>query len=83
MPEIDTYALPLLPLTTGVVLPGMVVTLTLESDEARAAVDAAAADDDDAGCCSCPASTAATPASARSRRSRTSARLPQRHARRS
>jgi len=43
MPEIDTYALPLLPLTTGVVLPGMVVTLTIESDEARAAVDAAAA----------------------------------------
>ena len=32
---IDTQALPLLPLTTGVVLPGMVVTLTLESREAR------------------------------------------------
>ena len=47
MPEIDTYALPLLPLTTGVVLPGMVVTLTIESDEARAAVDAAAASGDD------------------------------------
>ncbi len=47
MPEIDTYALPLLPLTTGVVLPGMVVTLTIESDEARAAVDAAAASADD------------------------------------
>jgi ATP-dependent Lon protease len=46
MPEIDTYALPLLPLTTGVVLPGMVVTLTIESDEARAAVDAAAASGD-------------------------------------
>ena len=41
MSEIDTQALPLLPLTTGVVLPGMVVTLTIESDEARAAVDAA------------------------------------------
>jgi ATP-dependent Lon protease len=46
MAEIDTLALPLLPLTTGVVLPGMVVTLTLESPEARAAVDAAANDDD-------------------------------------
>jgi ATP-dependent Lon protease len=38
MPEIDVHALPLLPLSTGVVLPGMVVTLTLESEEARAAV---------------------------------------------
>ena len=38
---IDTQALPLLPLTTGVVLPGMVVTLTIESDEAAAAVEAA------------------------------------------
>ena len=35
MAELDTRALPLLPLTTGVVLPGMVVTLTIESDEAR------------------------------------------------
>ena len=42
MPEIDTYALPLLPLTTGVVLPGMVVTLTIESDEAARAAAAAA-----------------------------------------
>jgi ATP-dependent Lon protease len=42
MAEIDTRALPLLPLTTGVVLPGMVVTLTIESDEARAAIHAAA-----------------------------------------
>src|SRR3712207_3161065 len=33
-------ALPLLPLTSGVVLPSMVVTLALETDEARAAVDA-------------------------------------------
>jgi ATP-dependent Lon protease len=46
MADLDTLALPLLPLTTGVVLPGMVVTLTLESSEARAAVDAAAGDDD-------------------------------------
>ena len=33
--------LPLLTLTSGVVLPGMVFTMALESDEARAAVDAA------------------------------------------
>src|SRR6266705_2701889 len=46
MSDLDTLALPLLPLTTGVVLPGMVVTLTLESPEARAAVDAAASDED-------------------------------------
>jgi ATP-dependent Lon protease len=41
MAPVDTLVLPLLPLTTGVVLPGMVVTLTLESDEARRAVAAA------------------------------------------
>ena len=41
MADIDTQVLPLLPLTTGVVLPGMVVTLTIESDEAQAAVEAA------------------------------------------
>ena len=41
MPQLDTQVLPLLPLTTGVVLPGMVVTLTIESDEARRAVAAA------------------------------------------
>jgi ATP-dependent Lon protease len=46
MADLDTLALPLLPLTTGVVLPGMVVTLTLESADARAAVDAAAGDVD-------------------------------------
>jgi ATP-dependent Lon protease len=46
MPEIDTNVLPLLPLTTGVVLPGMVVTLTVETDEARAAAEAAASTDD-------------------------------------
>src|SRR6476469_389737 len=34
-------ALPLLPLTNGVVLPSMVVTLALETDEARAAAEAA------------------------------------------
>ncbi|MGI8616208.1 MAG: endopeptidase La, partial [Actinomycetota bacterium] len=46
MNELDTQALPLLPLTTGVVLPGMVVTLTIESDEARAAVAATAEGDE-------------------------------------
>jgi ATP-dependent Lon protease len=45
-PSLDLPVLPLMPLTTGVVLPGMVVTLTIESDEARAAVDAAAQDDE-------------------------------------
>ena len=45
-PEIDQLVLPLLPLTTGVVLPGMVVTLTLETDEAHAAAEAASSIDD-------------------------------------
>ncbi|MEX2457998.1 MAG: endopeptidase La [Actinomycetota bacterium] len=45
MAELKTEALPLLPLTTGVVLPHMVVTLTVESDDARAAVEAARAGD--------------------------------------
>jgi ATP-dependent Lon protease len=44
--QLDTKILPLLPLTTGVVLPGMVVTVTLESPEARAAVTAASDADD-------------------------------------
>ncbi len=41
MSALDTQVLPLLPLTTGVVLPGMVVTLTIESDDARRALAAA------------------------------------------
>ena len=41
MAELDTLALPVLPLTAGVVLPQTVVTLTLDSDEAKAAVAAA------------------------------------------
>ena len=36
-----TETLPLLPLTTGVVLPGMVFTMALESEEAKAAAEAA------------------------------------------
>jgi ATP-dependent Lon protease len=47
MPEqLDTKILPMLPLTTGVVLPHMVVTLTLETPDARAAVQAARATND-------------------------------------
>ncbi len=45
MPDLDTTVLPLLPLSTGVVLPAMVVTMALESDEAKVAVDAALAGD--------------------------------------
>ena len=42
MPEkLDFKILPLLPLNTGVVLPGVVVTVALESEEAKAAVAAA------------------------------------------
>ena len=39
--RLSTEILPLLPLTSGVVLPGMVVTLMLETPEAKAAVQAA------------------------------------------
>jgi ATP-dependent Lon protease len=45
MSDTDTRTLPLLPLTSGVVLPQMVVPLALESDEAQAAADAAATTD--------------------------------------
>jgi ATP-dependent Lon protease len=45
MPDLDTTILPLLPLSTGVVLPAMVVTMALETDEAKVAVDAASAGD--------------------------------------
>jgi ATP-dependent Lon protease len=41
MTPIATAALPLLPLDAGVVLPGMTITLALETPEARAAVEAA------------------------------------------
>ncbi|HEX2575030.1 MAG TPA: endopeptidase La [Aquihabitans sp.] len=40
----STLTLPVLPLTSGVVLPGMVLTIALETDDAKAAV-AAAGDD--------------------------------------
>ena len=43
MSDTQTTLLPLLPLNTGVVLPGMVVTITLESDEAKRAAAAAEA----------------------------------------
>jgi ATP-dependent Lon protease len=45
MAQLDTNVRPLLPLTTGVVLPGMVVTLTIETDDARRAVAAAESTD--------------------------------------
>ena len=45
MATLDTFTLPLLPLNSGVVLPGMVVTLALETPEARAAVDSRGSDD--------------------------------------
>src|SRR6201989_3494816 len=45
MPETETLNLPLLPLTTGVVLPQMVVTLALETAEGRDAADGAIAGD--------------------------------------
>ncbi len=51
--------LPLLPLTSGVVLPGMVFTMALETDEARAAADAGGAGRWPSSCSS-PTSTAAT-----------------------
>ncbi|MET0228110.1 MAG: LON peptidase substrate-binding domain-containing protein, partial [Actinomycetes bacterium] len=41
MPELSTETLPLLPLTSGVVVPGMVVTATLETPESRSASSAA------------------------------------------
>ena len=41
MSHVETRILPLLPLSTGVVLPQMVIPLSLESDEAKAAADAA------------------------------------------
>ncbi len=37
----ETVTLPLLPLKSGVILPGMAFTMALESDESRAAVEAA------------------------------------------
>src|ERR671913_1781731 len=46
MADLDTLTLPVLPLTNDVVLPHMVVTLALETDEARAGADAPARADD-------------------------------------
>ncbi|TMD05970.1 MAG: endopeptidase La [Chloroflexi bacterium] len=45
MAEVKTELLPLLSLNNGVVLPGMVVTIPLDREEARAAVQAARAGD--------------------------------------
>src|SRR5215210_6920284 len=41
MADVETLTLPLLPLTGGVVPPGMVVTMALEPEEAKAAAEAA------------------------------------------
>ncbi len=41
MPTLERLTLPLLPLSSGVMLPGMVFTMALESDDARVAADAA------------------------------------------
>ena len=41
MPELKTELIPLLPLTNGVVMPNMVVTIPMEREEAQAAVAAA------------------------------------------
>ncbi|MGH9212184.1 MAG: endopeptidase La [Acidimicrobiales bacterium] len=41
MPELNVTALPVLPLSTGVALPQMVITITAESPEAKAAIAAA------------------------------------------
>ncbi|HEX4901479.1 MAG TPA: endopeptidase La [Acidimicrobiales bacterium] len=46
-PDTSVRTVPVLPLTTGVVLPQMVVTVALETDEARAAADALGALDRD------------------------------------
>src|SRR6266567_3591822 len=43
--QLETTTLPLLPLRSGVILPHMVVTIMLETDEARHAVEAAQARD--------------------------------------
>src|SRR5919109_4561350 len=45
MPELKTEFMPLLPLNNGVVMPTMVVTIPLERDDAKAAVQAARAGD--------------------------------------
>ena len=71
-PQTENLSLPLLPLNTGVVLPQMVVTLALETAEARDAADGGDRRPT-GGCCSCPASAAGSPGSARSPGSRASA----------
>ncbi|MGH9127364.1 MAG: endopeptidase La [Acidimicrobiales bacterium] len=45
MATLETSTLPLVPLNAGVVLPGMIVTLALETPEAQAGVDAARGSD--------------------------------------
>ena len=45
MADLTALTLPVLPLSSGVVLPQMVVTIALETDEAKAAVEAVGEDD--------------------------------------
>ncbi|MEX1279835.1 MAG: endopeptidase La [Acidimicrobiia bacterium] len=45
MPDLRSATLPVLPLRNGVIFPNMVVTVSIETDEARRAVEAAAATD--------------------------------------
>src|SRR5437016_2342269 len=45
MPDVTNATLPLVPTNSGVVLPGMVVSMALETEEARAAVEAGTAGD--------------------------------------
>ena len=45
MPDVTNATLPLVPTNSGVVLPGMVVSMALETPEARAAVEAGTAGD--------------------------------------
>src|SRR5207302_7925708 len=45
MPDVTNATLPLVPTQSGVVLPGMVVSMALETPEARAAVEAGTAGD--------------------------------------
>ena len=44
-PSTELLTLPVLPLPNGVVLPGMVLTIALESDEAKAAIEATGDDE--------------------------------------
>ena len=65
MNQDERTILPVLPLDDAVVLPGMSVTFPVTTEEQAEALDGAVR----GASCSCPASTAASPRSARSPRS--------------